>query len=404
MKKSILTANLTRAEERALVSFRSFLATRAYKRVMIDRHAGFMRRVARWRRLQRGGGLLGLHGRDVDLVLRDMLSGYRPVTVAIARSSLARWFDFRGESLRECKTRTATQRLWCGAYRLFLINHRGLRPDSIADNIREVALLVDALFGKKHARWNEVGVKQIWRYCEGCALGAKPGYANKRLSAIRRFLQFVHSRGACRAALANAVPHVASFAVASQPPAALSEEQRRRFLGAFSKNLPGHRRDLAMCLCMLELGLRSAEVARLRLPDIDLSRRTLQVPAVKNARSRLMPLPSNVAEALRDYIEHERPGAANDALFVRILTRGGEPVAATAVQTAAARAYRRAGLPRHWHGSHRLRHTFASRLFAGGATLKQIADLLGHRRLDTANLYTHADAASLRRVALPWPL
>jgi len=68
------------------------------------------------------------------------------------------------------------------------------------------------------------------------------------------------------------------------------------------------------------------------------------------------------------------------------------------------RAYRRCGFPKGWQGGYRLRHTFASRLHARGADLKQIADLLGHRHLQTTTLYAKVDLIGLRDLALPWPI
>jgi site-specific recombinase XerD len=50
-----------------------------------------------------------------------------------------------------------------------------------------------------------------------------------------------------------------------------------------------------------------------------------------------------------------------------------------------------------------LRHTVASRLVRRGASLKEVADFLGHRSLDTTAIYAKLDLDALREVALPWP-
>jgi len=64
-------------------------------------------------------------------------------------------------------------------------------------------------------------------------------------------------------------------------------------------------------------------------------------------------------------------------------------------------AYERAGLP--YTRSHLLRHTMASRLLAGGSSLKEVADVLRHRSLNTTLIYAKLDNRNLREVALPWP-
>ena len=53
--------------------------------------------------------------------------------------------------------------------------------------------------------------------------------------------------------------------------------------------------------------------------------------------------------------------------------------------------------------AHVLRRSLASRMLNAGATLKQIADFLGHTSIDTTTLYAKVDLATLSRVALPWP-
>jgi site-specific recombinase XerD len=73
------------------------------------------------------------------------------------------------------------------------------------------------------------------------------------------------------------------------------------------------------------------------------------------------------------------------------------------VQTAMHRAYQRCGFPQGWCGSHRLRRTFATRLYVRGVDLKQIADLLGHRHIVTTTRYAQTDVTGLRALAQPWP-
>ena len=66
-------------------------------------------------------------------------------------------------------------------------------------------------------------------------------------------------------------------------------------------------------------------------------------------------------------------------------------------------AYRKVPGCERWAGTHALRHTAATRLHRRGAALKEVADVLGHRSLDTTAIYTKVDVARLTAVALPWP-
>jgi integrase/recombinase XerD len=159
-----------------------------------------------------------------------------------------------------------------------------------------------------------------------------------------------------------------------------------------------------MILCMAELGLRGIETVQMRLGELDWTQMRVTVPPVKNARrGRELPLPPHVASALRDYIEHGRPPSGSDRVFLRHRTFVGQPISAQSARHALRVACRRCHLPEELAGTHKLRHTFASRLYARGATLKQIADLLGHQLVESATIYTHTDMRGLRRLALPWP-
>ena len=73
------------------------------------------------------------------------------------------------------------------------------------------------------------------------------------------------------------------------------------------------------------------------------------------------------------------------------------------VRGAMRRAYARAGFPSEGTGTHLLRHTAASRMHEGGVPLKSVADVLGHRCIDTTTIYVRVNLTALKTVALPWP-
>ena len=91
-------------------------------------------------------------------------------------------------------------------------------------------------------------------------------------------------------------------------------------------------------------------------------------------------------------------------MFVQHLgRRSGAPISSGVVSAAVVRSLRRAGIKSPIAGGYVFRHTLASRMVRRGASLKEVADLLGHRCLDTTTIYAKLDVASLCEVALPWP-
>jgi integrase len=154
---------------------------------------------------------------------------------------------------------------------------------------------------------------------------------------------------------------------------------------------------------MLDLGLRSAEVAALRLEDVDWVRGVVSVKRSKSRRADLLPLPPTMGRAVADYLRLARPRTASRALFVRHTAPVGSPVAIRSVGNAVRYAARRAGISARCRGPHTLRRTMATRLLRTGATLKEVADVLRHGSLDTTALYAKVDRRTLDAVAMAWP-
>lgn len=256
-------------------------------------------------------------------------------------------------------------------------------------------------FNRRRIDWRFVGPEDIWRYAATIRdKGWKAKSVIDELSGLRQFLRFVHVRGACSPVLPKAVPSVNER---PRPVARefLTDEQRKRFLASFDRASPEGRRDYTMALCMADLGLRGIEVARLRLGDVDLEHGWMMVPAAKRSRQRQLPLPRHLAAALRVYLR-TRPATSNDFLFVGHVALSGRPLSVLAIRAAIDRAYRRCGFP--WYGTHRLRRSFATRLYARGANMKEIADLLGHQLVTTTERYAQVDHDGLRALARPWPI
>lgn len=381
--------------------FLSHLRSRGHSEGNILRYQEDLTRMARWLAAD-GQSLAKLDRQHLPALLAKYLSGRAPETIKTYRSELHQWLRFNGRFALPAPP-PAPWQFWLDDYGRFLTEHRGILPKTCKRNLDTVRSFLLFQFGRKQPIWTVVKPQDIWQFCEVCAKNGKPDYINSKLKTLRRFLSFVQMRGGCSVGLTSAVFLVPNFGLSTRP-AVLSARQRREFLASFSRYDPAGRRDYAMALCLLDLGLRAIEVARLRISDIDAAHRCLTVPPVKTGRQRMMPMPDKIASALRDYLQNGRPQSPCDRVFVYHSRLVGQPLTSGGVQSAMIRAYERCHFPRTWRGTHRLRHTFASRLRARGASMKQIADLLGHRRLDSANYYTQVTISELRPLARPWPL
>ncbi len=242
----------------------------------------------------------------------------------------------------------------------------------------------------------------ILRFVKRCARRYKPKTMKLVTTSLRSVLRFLNLRGVCDARLVEAVPTLPCWKLAGLPPS-LTDDELSRFLASFDRKTACGQRGYAIVACMVFLGLRADEVARLRLDDIDWDKGILRITVRKSRRTSCLPLPKRVGRALVAYIRGHRPVASERFVFVRHIHARGGSLNSRAVRSVVRKAFRRAGVNAPSQGSHILRHTAATQMIRKGATLKDVADVLRHQSLMTTAIYTKVDLPTLRRVALPWP-
>jgi len=224
--------------------------------------------------------------------------------------------------------------------------------------------------------------------------------ASALTSALRTYLRYRATCGDQVHGLLGVIASPAHWGLASLP-RALNPKDVERLLASFTSSLPSPRRGYAIVRCALDMGLRSSEIANLLLADIDWRAGTVTLKRTKSLRQDILPLPELTGQALAEYVQHERPKTTNSAIFVRCLAPRDTPIGADGVRRVIRDAYRRIGLT---HGrSHALRHTLACQLLDRGSSLKEVADVLRHRSLNTSLIYAKLDTSRLGAVALPWP-
>lgn len=230
----------------------------------------------------------------------------------------------------------------------------------------------------------------------------RPGSLGVLGSALRSYLRFrAVIFGDKVEALLAAVPCIARWTLDTVPKH-LTDEEVVRFLGIFDQQSANGQRDFAMARCLLDLGLRAGEVAAIELDDLNWRDGTLTIRHGKSRRADVLPLPTQTGRAIVQYVRGARPPSTTRALFLRHRAPFSLPITRRFVCGAICRAFDRCGLT-HCKGTHVLRHTAAVRMRCAGASLKEIADVLRHRSLDTAMIYSKVDLPRLATMAAPWP-
>lgn len=231
-----------------------------------------------------------------------------------------------------------------------------------------------------------------------CSRGFSVSYGKNLVAALRSLLRYLHVKGATPTQLAPAVLGAAGWR-GSELPRALAGEQVARLLASCNRERGTGRRDYAILLLLVRMGLRAGEVAALVLGDVDWRRGELTIRGKGNRQERL-PLPVDVGEALVDYLCHGRPRHECSRLFMRAQAPYAG-LSSTGVTAVVYEACKRAGLPRV--GAHRLRHTAATEMLRAGAKLSEVGQVLRHRSLTMTAIYAKVDRAALRPLAQPWP-
>ncbi|MCU0768374.1 MAG: tyrosine-type recombinase/integrase [Burkholderiaceae bacterium] len=277
----------------------------------------------------------------------------------------------------------------------------GLAPKTRSAALRIAGRLLLQRFGDGAVDFSAIKAEHVRRFfAQQAKLYSKPASAAAVVAALRSYFRYRATLGDAVHRLIGAVSYPASWRLASLPKT-LTAEEIKQLIGSLGQAGRSLRRADAIVRCALDLGMRSGEVARLSLDDIDWRAGTITLRRTKSRREDVLPLPATTAEAIAAYLQFERPKTSNRAVFVRHIAPRDDPVGPDLVRKTIRQAYARAGLP--YTRSHLLRHTMANRLLAGGSSLKEVADVLRHRSLNTTLIYAKLDSRNLVEVALPWP-
>jgi site-specific recombinase XerD len=238
----------------------------------------------------------------------------------------------------------------------------------------------------------------VTRFVLARCRGRSARWGRLLVTALRSLLRFAYLEGLTAGDLTAAVPVAAGWRGASLP-RAVDAEQVARLLGGCDRGTAAGRRDFAILVLLARLGLRSGEVAALRLADVDWRAGEVTIRGKADRHERL-PLPADVGQALAGYVAGGRPRTAGAHLFVHVRAPYA-PLTPHAVRAVVARAARRAGLG--GLAAHRLRHSVATQMLRAGAPLAEIAGVLRHRNTATTAIYAKVDRSALRDLARPWP-
>jgi integrase/recombinase XerD len=239
-------------------------------------------------------------------------------------------------------------------------------------------------------RPDELGPEHIRQYQAQLFSKRKlaPNTVTQRLAALRFF--FVKTLN--KPWSANETPYPKKVV---RLPAILSQEEVARLIDA--ARTPFHR---VVLMTLYATGLRRAELAHLKVSDIDSQRMVIHVQGGKGRKDRDVMLSPKLLEALREHWRSLRRKPAEWLFPGNRWHTANHPIDTKVPWQACQAAAQRAGIQKEVH-PHTLRHCFATHLLEAGADLRTIQILLGHRDLEETTIYLHLSQRHLNATASP---
>jgi integrase/recombinase XerD len=217
-------------------------------------------------------------------------------------------------------------------------------------------------------------------------------------SILRAFFRYAEQRGWCQYGLANAIKGPRIFRHETLP-FSPSWEDVQHLIAGTNGACPSDIRDCAILLLLAVYGLRSGEVRRLQLEDLDWEHELIRIRRVKKGPVQSLPLSHTVGEAILRYLREARPRRSACRELFLTLRAPFRALKSGAICNIVTHRWQPLNVAIEHHGPHSLRHACATRLINQGVSLKEIGEQLGHRDMDTTRIYAKVDLTRLREVA-----
>lgn len=279
--------------------------------------------------------------------------------------------------------------------------YRGYSQATIDTNTQKVQVLIAHLAAQGVTSSADITIRHIESYLKTIEDKAVK-YIGVFLYVFRNFFSFLYERGYTVHDLAPMLPKVRTFRNASIP-YVWSKADIKKLLGAIDRDDPKGKRDYAILLIAIRLGLRIGDIRSLKKSSIDWNRKTINLKMSKTGQPIELPLLKDIGWAIIDYLQNGRPATNSECLFVRHKAPFNAFGGRNAFNKELHRYILKAGLNmpgEQRHGMHSLRSTLAGNMLEIKSPLPIISEALGHKSVNTTSIYLKIDIEGLRKCAL----
>jgi site-specific recombinase XerD len=304
------------------------------------------------------------------------------------------WFRFLGVYAPRSPAFNKFQEL----YALFVVGMRdeyGYLPSSIhaaASPTRRFLEWVSA----RHELVSSIRLPDVDAFLdEGRTGGWSQQTIRCQCQALRTFFRYAEQHGWSNAGLSKTIKAPVSKVISSAPQCP-TWPQVRKIIGSLDQSQPSHSRAKAILLLASVYGMRSCEITRLTLDDLDWYNEVLTIRRAKRGRLQQFPIQYEVGQAIIHYLQKVRPPSKFRNVFLT-LQSPYRPV--EHLPQSMWRILRTNTIDNRSFGLHSFRHACATELLRKGTSLQAIADLLGHRTTRSVSIYAKCDIRTLKKVA-----
>lgn len=232
---------------------------------------------------------------------------------------------------------------------------------------------------------------------------SKPAARHVAINIVRNYVRYLFENGLVSKDYSSAIPPD-NYRKQAQLPSTFSKEEIEGFLSAIDRGNPKGKRDYAMFLLALKLGLRSSDVANLKFENISWGTNEFIFEQKKTKKPIILPILPEVGNALIDYLKYSRPQSSEKHCFLQVVSPYNK-LSPHDIANAVQFYLKRSGIDllNRKHGPHALRHSFASQLLQHGTSLPVISEALGHTTSTSTMFYLRIDTSVLKQCALDVP-
>lgn len=324
----------------------------------------------------------------------------RTVMRVLTEFALHGCFQRRSHVVGKTKLAPPLQNLLCG-YEEFCIKHLRSSSETLRTRKRQIACFLHYLGSRGINAASEIQPASFTEFVISRA-HLKPATLAGVVSALRSFVRYLCMQGEVSGDLVEHIPKV-RVPRDARIPSVWRAQDVDALLCAVDRSSPVGKRDYAILLLAVRLGMRVSDIRALLLDHLQWEQARIEMTQTKGGRPLELPLTEEIGTAMIDYLRNGRPKTHHRELFLRA-NAPFEPFANNTNLHHIVTTYRRrAGISlpaKNRRGLHSLRHTVASRLLEEGIPLETISSVMGHLSVETTRLYTKIDIEALRGVAI----